>query len=248
MRFNKIAGSIAAATIVAAMSGTAHAQVQQNFASLTTVGAGANTAFTYTSGVGFAVTPGQASSFFSNFLPTGAQVLPTTFTLTGATNVGTLIAPLPGNDIYTQNLSGGTFSLTGPGGAVLLTGTYTNSVLTGSITAPPSPSASYRTELLGVTYTGGSYFTASGLVNPGSFSFGLNAIQTIGGSPGLQLAAGGTQFASFTAGGTGLFSATAAAVPEPSEWVAMGMAATSIGGLMFRAKLKLRTKRQQVAA
>ncbi|MES2463082.1 MAG: hypothetical protein V4671_21060 [Armatimonadota bacterium] len=97
------------------------------------------------------------------------------------------------------------------------------------------------------TYTGATLTTTT------TFT-GFSVLSLFGGQRGDFYSAENTQRfdgvpGSYTASNIGQVNvAAAAAVPEPSEWLAMGMAATSVGGLMFRAKLKLRSKRQQVAA
>ena len=64
-----------------------------------------------------------------------------------------------------------------------------------------------------MVYTGGTYFTQSGLVNPGSFSISMTSA-----TPALGVSGG--YFNSFKAGGTGTFQArTPAAVPEPATVV-----------------------------
>jgi len=243
MRLNKLVGTLAAATIsLAAMTG---AQAQQvTFASATGT---TNTAFTYYNGIGdapgnngFSVTANQVFTGQGNFpfrLDPGSIL---DFTPDSFTNENFLTAGAQPNELV-QNLSGGAFTLTSSGGQLLLSGSFTDANLFGTVGAS---NGSFRVALGDVIYNGGVYFNTSGLENPGEFSFGLTGI-----TPVLTGVVGG-RFNDFTAGGTGVFSATAGnPIPEPSEWLAMGMAATSVGGLMFRAKLKLRAKRQvQTAA
>jgi hypothetical protein len=217
-------------TAMTAMTGAAQAQ-QVTFSSATGT---SNTAFTYYNGIGdapgnngFSITPGQVFTGQGNFpfrLDPGSIL---DFTPDSFANEGNLMAGGMANE-FVQNLSGGAFTLTSSGGQLLLAGTFTDANLFGTV---GQSNGAFRVSLGDVNYQDGAYFSTSGLVNPGEFSFGLTGI-----TPVLTGAVGG-RFNDFTAGGTGTFSATAGnPIPEPSEWLAMGMAAVSVGGLMLRAR------------
>jgi hypothetical protein len=127
-----------------------------------------------------------------------------------------------------QNLTGGTFTLTNSSAVVLLTGTFTGATLATPAIPPSQNQASFLTTVLGVNYTGGTYFATSGLTNPGGFSFGLTSVTppaTLLGAPGAQ------SFSTFDASGSGTFSATVP-VPEPVT-AALGLTALPALGVWF---------------
>jgi hypothetical protein len=229
MRFTKFVGSMAAATLtVGAMAGAANAQqtiIAQTVPGLVTF-TGGNTGLLSVSG---------ATTFTPrNGLAVGSPV-PAVITLTtsqpGAfsnTGVG-----------FEQAFGAGAFSITSPGGGTtLLSGTFGGSFLNGTIGG-----TSGGLNLTGntVTYSAAStLFPAGFLLTGGSLSLAFNT--------GTPFVLGGGGVAAFT--GIDLINYTAVPnpIPEPSEWMAIGMAATSMGCLMFRAKAKLRKRSQTVAA
>jgi hypothetical protein len=199
--------------------------VQSTFATASGSGtiAQQSTAFTYTTGAGggLSITPART------FLVSGPGAIDpldngATISFTGLNNVGTVVT----GPTDTQALSGGTFTILGSAAQVLLTGSFTGATLS-TATPLPQSQASFLTTVLGVTYSGGAYFTASGLTNPGGFSFGLTSA-----TPPVNLSGG--FFTSFTAGGTGSFSAETPAppVPEPAT-VALGFTALPALGIWF---------------
>ncbi|MES2464723.1 MAG: hypothetical protein V4671_29520 [Armatimonadota bacterium] len=229
MRFNKLAGTLAAATIsLAAMTGVANAQ-------LTIIGQTSPGLVNYTNGGNLTVSGGT-----TYFTRDGANVLGNT-----PANI-TFTTSSPGAFVnnagaFMQNFGGGSFTVTSQANPlnVLLSGTFLGSRLTGTIGGDSGGLQLIDNTL---TYGPGSLFPAGFLTTGGSLSVAFQPTSS------FALTGGGT-LASFS--GIDLINYSAVrstVVPEPSEWLAMGMAATSVGGLMFRAKLKLRSKRQQVAA
>jgi hypothetical protein len=193
------------------MSAQTSLAVQQTFAGASTLTQG----FVYTQFVGLTVT--NAPVFLANG-PLGAVDPNSTFTFSGGSLLNVGFVATGTTDV--QNLTGGSFTLTNSSAVVLLT-------TPGSL---PQNQASFLTNLLGVTYTGGTYFLSSGLTNPGGFSFGLTSVTppvTLVGPVGAQ------SFSSFNAAGSGTFSATAPVpVPEPVT-AAMGLTALPALGLWF---------------
>jgi hypothetical protein len=206
---------------------------QSTFAATTANGANISTAFTYTTGAAGGLTIASGSTFLSSstgFIPDAAATL----AFTGLANTGTVVT---GVSTDVQNLTGGTFTLkAGNGVTVLLSGTFTGAQLVATLPLPESQ-ANFLTNVLGVNYTGGSYFTASGLVNPGGFSFGLTSI-----NPPVTLLGTG-YFSSFSAGGSGTYSATIPdgvippGVPLP-RGAALGLAALPALALCIRMRRK----------
>ena len=187
---------------------------------------GASGKFTTTSGATFA---GLSSPAFNP----GSTLTFTGFSVSGlATGNGSTTNP------YTQGLGAGTFSLTNASNT-LLSGTFTGgNILT---VASGSTTSSITNTVNNVTYTGGSYFTNSGLLNPGSFSISMTSV-----SPSPVIGEDG-YLSQFTAGGTGTFSATlpSTTVPEPATVAPFIMGGLGLMGLAFRAR---KTRRSNGAA
>lgn len=230
MLLRKVFGALAAIACFA-LAAQSSLAAQSTFASTTADGANISTAFTYTTGPAGGLTIAPGSTFLSNstgFIPDAAATL----TFTGLANTGTVIT---GVSTDVQNLTGGTFTLkAGNGVTVLLSGTFTGAQLVATLPLPESQ-ANFLTNVLGVNYTGGSYFTASGLVNPGGFSFGLTSI-----NPPVTVVGG--FFTSFSAGGSGTYSATipdgtGGGVPLP-RGAALGLVALPALGLCIRMRGK----------
>lgn len=145
-------------------------------------------------------------------------------------------ATASGSNIKAQ-FSGGSFLIsTGPsgGGLMLLTGTFGGS----EFNSTSSSGATLQSLTFGnVSYTGGSYLinflsTYKGTSAIGSFSLGLTAI-----TPKLKVNAlhGLNSFKANGSGGT--FDATSiGAVPEPGEYMVMGMAGMTVCGLIVRTR------------
>jgi hypothetical protein len=196
--------------------------VQTTFAGATAIG---SSAFTYTTGSAGGLTITPASTFIGSFLlPPGSVDPGSTLAFTGLANSGTVTSAA---GVFTQNLTGGTFTLTNASSVVTLAGTFTGATLSANSPLPNSQ-ASFLTTVLGVNYTGGTYFTSSGLANPGGFSFGLTSV-----TPAVNVSAG--YFTSFVAGGSGTFSAGSTSVPEPM---------TAAAGLMGLPVLAVWAKRR----
>ncbi len=218
---------IAAGTAFAAAPSQAQSGQPVTFASITGAGAGISSVFTYTPGVtgGFSITPG--AQFIASFPSTFTTNAPATVVFTGLNNVGTVTG---GPSSYSQALSGGTFSVTA-GGVNLLSGMFDGgNLLDGTI---GSFTPTLRNTLTNVTYTGGTYFTQSGLYNPGAFNISMaSAVPALGVSGGY--------FNGFTAGGTGVFQASnaPAAVPEPATVVPFLFGGLGLLALAVRKKRK----------
>lgn len=193
--------------------------------------------FTYTGGpMGkFTTTSGAIFTGLSGGLVNSGSTL--TFTGFGtsgfASGDGSTATP------YTQGLGAGTFDLSNSGNE-LLQGTFTGgnilTVVNGSTTS------SITNTVNNVSYTGGSYFTNSGLLNPGSFSVSMTSV-----SPSPVIGDDG-YLSAFTAGGTSTFSATVprvTTVPEPATVAPFIMGGLGLMGLAFRAR---KTRRSNGAA
>jgi len=238
MNIKKIVVGVMAALSFAAVTAAPSQAQQVTFSSDSTV----NTAFTYTSGVGLAVNP--STLFSATYEPgtLGATTVTSNLTFTGLQDSGNVQA-VSGTG-YTQamvpNPGPGTFSLKSAvpftfngtsygAGTTLLSGTFTEATLDGSITNPASQTATFRTVATDVVYGSGLFFNATGLQNPGTFSFGLTSV-----TPGLGLNAAGTKFNDFTAAASGNFTATNA--PEPGTYAAFAFTGVGVMGLVLRAR------------
>ena len=217
--------SIAVLAMVGVGSASA-APGQTTFASATGAGASASNCFTYTGASGFSITPG--ATFTGQLLSNPPGQFPTTLSFVGLNNVGDVTGTGTTADPYNQLLSGGSFTLTANGGAdLLLAGTFDGGYLLQG--QEGSSTSSITNKVNNVIYTGGSYFTASGLDNPGSFSLSMTSVTpTIGVTNG--------HFNDFVAGGTGTFSATtpSSVVPEPATVVPFLLGGLGLLGLVVR--------------
>jgi hypothetical protein len=141
------------------------------------------------------------------------------FTLSGLT-----AAPGPANSfppLMIQNFTGGTLTLYAPNNSILLTGTLTNSALTG-VTGPPGTGALFTTTF--GTITGGSL--SGGGILPGSLTLSMN-LSNVNGGGGFVL--NGNNFLQpFLADASVNISAD---VPEPAALtlVLFGLAAAACG-------------------
>ena len=213
---------------------------QSAFASATGVGTDASTVFTYSGGSGGTFRTSAGSIFLGTFLPTAATNAPATLTFTGFSASGQATGDGSSANPYNQGLGAGTFSLADASNT-LLTGTFTGgnvlTVIYGSTTAGITNTVN------NVTYTGGSYFLSSGLLNPGSFS---TTMVTVSPSPTVSSEDG--YLTAFTAGGSSVFSATVprvSTVPEPATVAPFIMGGLGLMGLAFRAR---KTRRSNGAA
>jgi len=228
MKLNKtILGILSAATLTALASTGAMAQ-QATFASATGTGPipAQSTVFTYTGGPNgqFTTTPGALFASAS-FPASDTSILSFTgFGTSGtATGTGTLADP------FKQGLGGGTFSLKSTSGADLLDGNFGGGNLLTAFDSSSS-TASITDSVNGVTYTGGSYFANSGLLNPGAFSISMTSV-----APTPTITNG--YLSAFKAGGTTTFSATVpqpAAVPEAGTIVPFAIGSLGLLALIVR--------------
>ena len=232
MKLNKtILGLLGAAGLTTMAAAGAMAQ-QATFASATGTGpiAAQSTVFTYTGGPNGQFTTSPGALFASASFPASDTAILsfTGFSTSGtATGTGTLADP------FKQGLGGGTFSLKSTSGADLLDGTFGGGNLLSAISASSS-TASITDSVNGVTYTGGSYFADSGLLNPGAFSISMTSV-----APAPAVTNG--YLNGFTAGGTSTFSATLpqpAAVPEAGTIIPF-----AIGGLCLLALIVRKNRR-----
>ena len=182
---------------------------------------GVGRVFTYSGTNGFSITPGATFTAQDAYTTDSLATL----SFTGLANDG--LATDNGNGSYQQYLTGGTFLLKSSSGSTLLAGTFgSGDLFSGTI---GSDATVLRNTLVNVVYTDGSYFTASGLDNPGSFSFSM-----VGASPVLSVSNG--HFNDFKAAGSGTFSAStpSAVVPEPATVVPFVLGGLGLLGLAVR--------------
>lgn len=198
--------------------GAASAQTPTSFSGVLN---GYGNVFSYSGATGFGTTPGATFTAQDAFTTNPLSTL----TFTGLANDGVLTTNNMGQ--YTQALTGGTFLLASSGGSTLLSGTFGGgNLLVGTL---GSDAGTVRNTLVNVVYTGGSYFTASGLINPGSFAFSMTGI-----NPVLSVTNG--RFDDFTASGSGTFSASrpSSVVPEPATVVPFVLGGLGLLGLAVR--------------
>jgi hypothetical protein len=213
----KLIGSMAAATFtLVGITGTAHAQqvvIAQTVPGLVTF-TGGNTGLLSVSGT-TTFTPRNGLAVGS---PVPAVVTLTTSAPGAFSNVGAG---------FEQAFGAGAFSITSPGGGTtLLSGTFGGSFLNGTIGG-----TSGGLNLTGntVTYSAAStLFPAGFLRTGGSLSLAF--------STATPFVLGGGGVAAFTGIDLINYSAVPNPIPEPSEWMAIGMAGTSLFGLMLRAR------------
>ncbi len=219
MNIKKAITSLLSIAILAGVGvGAASAQTPTGFSGVLN---GFGQVFSYSGATGFSTTPGATFTAQDAFSTDNLSTL----TFTGLANDGLLVSK--GGDSYEQSLTGGTFLLKSNSGSTLLSGTFDGgNLLSGTV---GSDAGVLRNSLVNVVYTGGSYFTASGLVNPGSFSFSL-----VGAKPTLSVVNG--HFNDFTSTGSGVFSASPASsvVPEPATVVPFVLGGLGLLGLVVR--------------
>ena len=226
MNIKKIIGTFMAAAGLG-MALAAPSMAQTTFASAAAADGSASNGFVYTTGSngGFTTAPGAV--FTSQLLSPVAFNFPSSLTFVGLNNVGivsglgTILTP------YSQQLTGGSFKLTTVISSVtttLLEGTFGGgNVLTANNN---SNTASVQNTFTNVMYTGGTYFLASGLSNPGSFVIGLTTTAPVTKT--------GDYITSFQAGGTANFSATNTTVPEPASVIPFALGGLGLLGLIAR--------------
>lgn len=219
MNINKAITSLFSIAVLAAVGvGSVSAQSPTSFSGVLN---GYDNVFSYSGTNGFSTTPG------ATFTAQDAHStdLMSTLKFTGLANDGTVTNNGLGQ--YTQALTGGSFLLTSSTGSDLLSGTFDGgNLLVGTL---GSDAGTVRNTLTNVVYTGGSFFTASGLINPGSFSFSMTGIK-----PTLGVTNG--HFNNFTAAGSGTFSASqpSSVVPEPATVVPFLLGGLGLLGLVVR--------------
>lgn len=208
INFNKtILGVMSTAGLMAIASNAAMAQ-QITFASAS--GSGnppqQSVVFTYTGGANGQFTTSPGAIFLAGSYPStdpGASLTFTGFSAAGtATGAGTAADP------FKQGLSSGSFSLKSAAGQSLLSGTFgSGDILTAAL--PGATTASITNQVNNVVYDStSSYFAASGLYNPGSFSIQMTSF-----APQPSVSNG--YLNGFTAGGGATFSANGAPAPVP---------------------------------
>lgn len=219
MNIEKAITSLFSIAVLATVGvGSASAQTPTGFSGVLN---GFGQVFSYSGINGFSTTPGATFTAQDAFSTDTFSTL----AFTGLANDGLVVNKGAGN--YEQSLTGGTFLLKSSGGSTLLSGTFSSgNLLSGTV---GSDAGVLRNTLVNVAYTGGSYFTASGLVNPGSFSFSL-----VGANPTLSVSNG--HFNDFTSTGSGVFSASkpSSVVPEPATVVPFVLGGLGLLGLVVR--------------
>ena len=228
MKLNKTILGMAGAAGLTALAATGAMAQQATFASATGTGpiAAQSTVFTYTGGPNGQFTTSPGALFASASFPASDTAI---LTFTGFSTSGTATGTGTLADPFKQGLGGGTFSLKSTSGADLLDGTFSGGNLLSAITSSSS-TASITDSVNGVTYTGGSYFANSGLLNPGAFSISMTSV-----APAPSVTNG--YLNGFTAGGTSTFSATlpqATAVPEPASVVPFLLGGLGLMALIVR--------------
>lgn len=222
---NNITAMLGMASLALAI-GSAQAASPVTFSSV----AGGDQSFTYTGGPGGGLSASGGSGFTATYdLPAGTTVPydNSSLTFTGLSNVGTTSTS---GSLFDQILSAGTFNIVN-GTTTLLSGSFTGADLMGK-TGASTKSASLNTDLYNVTYTGGKFFTDSGVskIDPNnSLSFSFLNIPN-----GLSVSNGSLN--SFTASGSGQFQGDVAAstVPEPATIVPFVLGGLALLGLVVR--------------
>lgn len=227
MNIKKAITSLLSIAVLATVGvGAASAQSQTTFASTTGAGPSASNCFTYTGASGFSITPG--ATFTGQLLSNPPGQYPTALSFVGLNNVGDVTGTGTTADPFNQLLSGGSFTLTANGGAdLLLAGMFGGGNLLVGTTG--STATTLSNNLTNVVYTGGSYFTTSGVGNPGSFSLSMTSV-----APAVGVTNG--HFNDFKAGGTGTFSGTtpSSVVPEPATVIPFVLGGLGLLGLAVR--------------
>jgi hypothetical protein len=158
---------------------------------------------------------GGASTFFYD----------SSLALSGLTASGTAVTvPVGTRTMISQPLAGGTFSFVGTDqSTVLLSGTFTDAVITGYQNSRTGAVLS-----MAVTYTGGKILSALPAgTHTGEFSWDLLSLNS-------PLAANGQGYlSSFSASATGQFSVTEP-VPEPAALAILGVGSLGIAGFVCR--------------
>ena len=227
MKLNKTALGIVGAAAITAMAATGASAQQQTFASASGFGGDTSTVFTYTGGQFGQFTTTAGATFLAS---SGSNVNANTImTFSGFQASAPVTGTGSSSDPYKQVLGGGTFSLKS-GTLDLLDGSFTGGNLLSAFSS--GSTASITNSVNGVTYTGGSYFASSGLLNPGSFSVSMTSV-----SPAPSVSNG--YLNGFTAGGTSTFSATkATTVPEPASVVPFLLGGLGLMALIVRKNRK----------
>lgn len=208
INFHKaILGIVGTAGLMTIAANAAMAQ-QTTFASASGSGSPAQqtVVFTYTGGANGQFTTSPGAIFLAGSYPAtdpGASL-----TFTGLSATGTAFGAGTVTDPFKEALSSGAFSLKSAAGQSLLSGTFgSGELLTAAM--PGASTASITTQVDNVVYdSSSSYFAASGLYNPGSFSIQMTSF-----APQPSVTNG--YLDSFTAGGGATFSASSAPAPTP---------------------------------
>ena len=226
MNTRKLIGSVAAIGSMALMAAGAQAQ-QQQFASASAVGTdGAAQVFTFTGGSAGTFSTTSGAVFSSIFTGTGIQTIPSVLTFSGLTVASTATGSGIAGDPFRELLGSGSFMLTG-GGSTLLMGSFTDgNVLTAETAAQ---TGTLTTSVNNVTYTGGTYFAAANLNNPGSFAISMTSAAPQPTKDQFGYLNG------FKASGSINFSATKpTAVPEPASVIPFALGGLGLLGLIAR--------------
>lgn len=185
-----------------------------------------STVFTYTGGSTGQFTTTLGSLFSADSFPASDSGATLTFTGFSAsaivTGAGTALNP------YKQALGNGTFLLKSSTNVDLLSGSFGGGNILSAATS--SSTSSITNTVNNVVYDSiGTYFAASGLLNPGSFSISMTSVAP---APSVS----GNYLNGFTAGGTSTFSATKAptTVPEPATVVPFMLGGLGLLGLIAR--------------
>ena len=251
MRFNKFSGSMTVAALsLGIFSGVAQAndtigqltgQTPRGASDVTFTSNGASGGTLITNGAGArvsAVGPIEDGTFNDTFN--------SYFILDGpgiSQIAGSAITDATGKT--TAQFGGGSFSIVNRNnGSLLLSGVFSGVDFT-SVSGSSAIFANIG--LNGVTYVSGLFRDEFLTLTPGDSVIGTFGLSLSAINPNVASSGGGlTSFGAQAISGTLDATATTTAVPEPSEWLAIGMASASVGGLMFRARVT--RKRQSLVA
>jgi hypothetical protein len=244
MRFTKFAGGIAAATLALGLfTGIAQAnetigqltgQTPRGESDVTFTSNGAGGGTLVTNGLGArvsAVGPIENGSFNDTF--------DSYFVLNGGIDQVTGSASTSAGKTVAQ-FGAGAFSIIRRSDSALLLSGIFSGVDFSSVSGSTATLASIG--LNGVTYDGGLFRNEFLTLNPGDTVIGTFGLSLSAINPNVTSSGGGlSTFGAQAISGTLDATTTTTAVPEPSEWMAIGMATTALGGLMVRARRRRTT-------
>jgi len=228
MNINKAIGTLVSVMGMAVVLAAPSMAQQQTFASASGSGSPApqSTVFTYTGGSGGHFTTTAGSIFLASSFPFSDPGA--TLTFTGFTASASVTGTGTASDPYKQALGSGSFLLKSSTNVDLLSGSFGGGNILSA--AMSSSTSSITNTVNNVLYDSiGTYFNASGLLNPGSFSISMTSVNP---APSVT----GGYLDGFSAGGTSTFSAKTApaTVPEPASVIPFALGGLGLLGLIVR--------------